>query len=349
MTERYLMFKVFYLFLLLFLTSLAFTQTITVLTHNSFNISKEVIANFTEQTGIEIRFLEGGDAGETVNRAILTKKRPLADLLYGVDNSLIAKAIKEDIFEPYESELLGNILPSYTSDFKGFATPIDVGFVNFNLDKKWFQENSLVFPTDISQLTEETYRGLTVVENPVSSSPGLAFMLATIAKFDEDWLNYWADLRDNDLLITEGWTEAYYTAFTRYDGDRPIVLSYASSPAAEVVFAEKKLEDAPTANLFCESCVYRQIEAVGILKNTKQPEAAKAFIDYMLSINFQEDIPLNMFVYPINQKAKLPEVFAYSQVPQEDEIAHLPADTIEENLADWLEDWTKVVLQGHNP
>ena len=343
------MFKVFYLFLLLFLTPLAFTQTITVLTHSSFNISKEVIADFTEQTGIEVRFLEGGDAGETVNRAILTKKRPLADLLYGVDNSLIAKAIKEDIFEPYKSELLEQIPQRYTLDFKGFATPIDIGFVNFNLDKQWFQENNLVFPTDISQLTEETYRGLTVIENPVSSSPGLAFMLATIARFDEDWLNYWADLRDNDLLITEGWTEAYYTAFTRYNGDRPIVLSYASSPVAEVVFSEKELEDTPTANLFCESCVYRQIEAVGILKGTKQPEAAKAFIDYMLSLNFQEDIPLNMFVYPVNQEAKIPEVFAYSQVPQENEVTNLSAETIEENLADWLNDWTRVVLQGHSP
>ncbi len=349
MTERYLMFRSFVVSFFLFFAPLAFTQTITVLTHDSFNISKEVITAFTEQTGIKVKFLQGGDAGETTSRAILTKQRPLADLFYGIDNNLMARALKEDIFEPYESPLLEYVPKSYNTDFKGFATPVDVGFVNFNLDKAWFLENNLAFPTDISQLTEESYKGLTVIENPVSSSPGLAFMLATITKFDKDWLDYWADLRDNDLLVTEGWTEAYYTAFTRYGGNRPIVLSYASSPAAEIIFSEDELDDAPTINLFCEFCVYRQIEAVGILRGTKEPQAARAFIDYMLSLEFQEDIPLNMFVYPVHKNAEVPEIFITSQVPQQNQIASLQVDAVEENLANWLDSWTKVVIQGQNP
>ncbi len=350
MTERNFVLRKIYFSLFLLLNSLVFTQTITVLTHDSFSISKAIIDDFTKQTGIRVRFLQGGDAGEVTSKAILTKHRPLADLFYGIDNSLIARALKAGIFEPYESPLLEHIPQSYALDFKGFATPIDIGFVNFNLDKAWFLDSNLELPTDISQLTEERYKGLTVVENPVSSSPGLAFMLATIIKFGEDWLNYWADLRDNDLLVSEGWTEAYYTAFTHYGGDRPIVLSYASSPAAEVIFAETELTSAPTFNLFCELCVYRQVEAIGILRGTKQLEAAKTFIDYMLGLKFQEDIPLNMFVYPVNPDAKIPESFTtYSQVPSENEVASLKAGTIEENLANWLESWVRVVMQGQNP
>lgn len=338
----------FYLGFWLFFPA-ALAQKLTVLTHNSFSISEQIINDFTEQTGIKVLFLEGGDAADTINRAILTKKRPLADVLYGVDNNLINRAISENIFQPYKSSQLEHIPQAYQADFKGFATPVDIGFVNFNLDDEWFLANKVEPPSDISQLTTETYKGLTVVENPLSSTPGLAFMLTTIAKFGDDWLYYWADLRDNDLLVSEGWTEAYYTAFTRYGGDRPIVLSYASSPAAEVFFADKELEKSPTSNLFCEVCVYRQIEAVGILTGTKQTTAAKAFVDYMLTINFQEDIPLNMFVYPVHQAAKLPEEFTHSQIPQESELAQIPANVVTENLTKWQDNWTQIVLQGQEP
>jgi len=337
--------------LVLLTLSFASAQTLRVLTHNSFNISEEVIQAFTEETGIEVEFLEGGDAGETVNRAILTKGNPLADVLYGVDNSLIARAQGEGIFEPYESPMLENVPERYRFSEDNLVTPVDVGYVNFNYDKAWFEERGLEPPTDITQLTEEPYRDLTVVQNPASSSPGLAFMLATIAKFGEEgWLDFWADLRDNGVQVTEGWEDAYYTAFTRYGGDRPIVLSYASSPAAEVVFAEEALQDAPTANLFCERCVFEQIEAAGILRGTENREAAERFIDFMLSECFQEDIPLNMFVYPVNEEAELPEVFTrYSQVPAPEQIATLPPEEIEANLAEWLDAWTRVVQQGGEP
>jgi thiamine transport system substrate-binding protein len=331
-------------------SSIASAQTLRVLTHNSFNISEEVIQAFTEETGIEVEFLEGGDAGETVNRAILTKGNPLADVLYGVDNSLIARARGEGIFEPYESPMLEKVPERYRFSEDNLVTPVDVGYVNFNYDKGWFEERGLTPPTDITQLTEEPYRDLTVVQNPASSSPGLAFMLATIAKFGNGWLEFWAALRDNGVQVSEGWSDAYYTSFTRYGGDRPIVLSYASSPTAEVVFAETPLSEAPTANLFCEACVFEQIEAAGILAGTQNREAAEALIDFMLSTRFQEDIPLNMFVYPVNEEAAIPEVFErFGQLPEPSHIATLDAEEVEANLSDWLDAWTRVVQQGQEP
>ena len=337
---------------LLFLGS-AFAQTLTVLTHDSFAISEEIIEVFTAETGIEVEFLPAGDAGEVVNRAILTKDNPLGDVLYGIDNSLLARAVSENIFEPYLSPELENVNARYLFDAEGFVTPIDVGFVNFNLDKAYFEEVGLEPPGDISQLTEEAYRGLTAIQNPATSSPGLAFMLTTIARFgtggETTWLDYWAGLRDNDVLVSSGWNDSYYTSFTRYGGDRPIVLSYASSPAAEVMFAEEALEDAPTSNLFCETCVYQQIEAAGILKGTDKLEAAKTFIDFMLGETFQSDIAPNMFVYPAVEDISLPKAFAlYSQVPTPEQTAVLPEGT-EENLQSWLGEWTQVVEQGRDP
>ncbi len=325
-------------------------RTLTVLTHGSFDVSEEVMAAFTEETGITVAFLAGGDAGEVLNRAVLTRDNPLADLLFGVDNNLIARALEADIFEPYESPMLAAVASEYIFEENHFVTPVDAGFVNFNYHKAWFTERELDLPADITQLAEEAYRGLTVVTNPATSSPGLAFMLATVARFGDGWLEFWAGLRDNDLLVTDGWSDAYYTAFSPYGGDRPVVLSYASSPAAEVFFAGEELDDAPTGNLFCERCVYRQIEAIGILRGTEKREEAQALIDFMLSTRFQEDIPLTMFVYPVNPGAALPEVFLrYGQLPAEGEIASLPAAEIEANLEGWLDAWAAVVLQGRDP
>ena len=334
---------------LLLLLSTVSAQTLTVLTHGSFSLSEEVVASFTEETGTKVEFVEGGDAGETVNRAILTKNNPLADVLYGVDNSLIARAVDEGIFEPYRSPALSAVPDEYL--FAGdLVTPINVGYVSFNYDKSYFAENGTALPETLEQLTEEAYRGLTVVQNPANSSPGLAFMLATIAKFGDEWLDYWADLRDNDVQVTDGWEGAYYTSFTQYGGDKPIVLSYATSPAAEVVFAEEDLDDAPTGNLFCEACVYRQIEAAGILAGTDNVEAARRFIDFMLSEQVQEDIPLNMYVYPVIESAALPDVFErYAQTPTPEQVATLPSQEVEANLADWLDAWTQVVQQGREP
>jgi thiamine transport system substrate-binding protein len=322
----------------------ASAQTLRVLTHDSFAVSQEIIDEFTAQTGITLEFLPAGDAGEVVNRAILT-------VLYGIDNSLLARAVSEDIFIPYQSSELKNIPKQFQFDENHFLTPVDVGYINFNIDKAYFEEKEIPLPTDILELLTPPYKSLTVVQNPATSSTGLGFMLATIARFGEEgdytWLDFWRDLRDNEVQVSSGWSEAYYTAFTRYGGDRPIVLSYATSPAAEVIFAEEKLDAAPTANLFCESCVYEQIEAVGILKGSKNIEAAQMFIDFMLSEKFQSDVPGQMFVYPVVNDIRLPDEFnLYAAKPGAKQIASLSPAVIEANLRRWLKEWTTVVEQG---
>lgn len=339
---------------LILVLGLSAAQTLTVLTHDSFNISQAVIDAFTAETGIGLEFIAAGDANEVVSRAILTRDNPLGDLLYGVDNSSLSRAVAAGIFEPYESPNLTLVNPRYQFDPEHFVTPINVGYVNFNIDLAYFETTGLALPSDISELTEPEYARRTVVQNPATSSPGLAFMLTTIARFGEgmhgDWLDYWAALRDNGVQVTDGWSNAYYTAFSLYGGDRPIVLSYASSPTAEVIFAEEPLEEAPTVNLFCESCVFEQIEAIGILRGSSNIEAAQQFIDFMLTETFQQDIAPNMFVYPVVDGTSLPPEFnQFGQIPTTAESVQLDSATIETNLTRWLNQWTQVVEQNRAP
>lgn len=338
-------------------------QRLTVLTHDSFALPKELVDDFTARTGIAVTFLQGGDAGEVVNRAVLTRARPLADVLFGVDESLLQRVRAEGIFEPYLSPALARVDPAFRFDPSGLVTPIDVGYVVPNVDVGWFAANDLPWPSDLADLAAAPYRGLTVVLNPASSSPGLAFLAATVARFGDpqagivgtaggggDWLDFWADLAKNDVAVADGWTDAYYTRFTRYGGDRPIVVSYATSPAAEVIFADAPLSAAPTANLTCAGCAYRQVEAAGILAGTKQRAAAEAFIDFLLSPAVQSAIPLAMFVAPVVADApEPPEFLAYGRVAPGAVATPLAPGVLEANQARWLKQWTAVVLQGRLP
>jgi thiamine transport system substrate-binding protein len=335
------------------LAASAAAQSVTVLTHDSFAISRAVVEAFTADTGIEVQFVSGGDAGSTLNRAILTRDRPVADVLFGVDEGMLARALAVDLFDPYRSAERVHVDPAYDLPVFGDAvTPIDAGFVTFNLDRGWFEADGRPLPVSLDDLADPAYAELTVVMDPATSSPGLAFMLGTIGVYGEDgWLAYWARLRDNGVMVLSGWSDAYYTAFSRYGGDRPIVLSYASSPAAEVLFSDDPdADEAPTANLRCAGCSVRQIETAGVLRGAANPAAARAFIDFMLSETFQADVPLQMFVYPVREGTPLPATFeAFAEVPEADELAALPGSLEAERIERWLDQWTDVVVRGLDP
>ncbi len=338
-----------FLFLLSSCTSAPKTsapQTITVMTHDSFAISEDVVTAFEETNNVKIIFLPSGDAGSMLNKAILTKAAPLADVMFGVDNTFLSRALDEDIFESYASPELQNIPDDFKLDSSNRATPVDYGDVCINYDKKYFAENNLAVPQNLEDLTEPEYNGLLVVENPATSSTGLAFLLATVARYGDSFTEYWQALKDNGVVVVDGWETAYYTNFSGSSGKgpQPMVVSYASSPAAEVVFAETPLDDSPTASVIGPDTCFRQIEFVGILKGTKNRDLAEKFVDFMLSKQFQEDMPLQMFVYPVNPKAVLPDAFVkFAQVPTQPATLS-PAD-IAANRDAWIQAWTNVVLK----
>jgi thiamine transport system substrate-binding protein len=319
---------------------------ITLMSHDSFSISDEVIAEFEAANNAEVEYLPSGDAGSALNQTILSKNNPLADVFFGVDNTFMSRALEADVFDPYASPLLDNVPDELELDPQNRLLPVDYGDVCLNYDKAWFVERGIDPPADLDALKEPTYKGLTVIENPATSSPGLAFLLATVGHFGEEgYLDYWQALRDNDVLVVDGWEEAYWGQFSAAsDGDRPIVVSYASSPPAEVFFAEEPMEEAPTAVVLGDGACFRQIEFIGILRGTEQRALAEKLIDFMLSKGFQEDIPLQMFVFPANETAALPDVFVqYAKIPESP--AYVSPEAIESNREAWLEAWTETVLR----
>jgi thiamine transport system substrate-binding protein len=322
--------------------------TLTVAAHDSFNLSEEIIAAFEEEHNATVQVLALGDAGEALNKIILSKDAPLADLFFGVDNTFLSRALDADVFVPYASPALENIPDELELDPEHRLLPVDVGYININADRAWFEENNLPIPATLEELTQPEYAGLLVVMNPATSSPGLAFLLTTIAYFGEDgYLAYWESLAANDVLIVDGWSTAYYEHFTAGSegaGDRPLVVSYSSSPPADVVFATDGRTEPATVNVSPANGTFRQIEFVGILQGASQPELAQAWIDYMLSVPVQEDIPLQMYVYPANATAELPDLFVqFAQRPEAP--AALDPATIEANREAWIAAWTDLMLR----
>lgn len=318
-------------------------ETLTLIAHDSFAGTAQEAGSFdpfTEETGIGVEVVAAGDTGALVNQAVLTRDNPLADVLFGVDDTFLSRALDEDIFVPYEADHLENV-DDDLEEPEDRVTPIDFGDVCLNYDKSWFEESELDVPSTLEELRASEYAGILTVEHPATSSPGLAFMLATIDEFGEDgWLDFWADLRDGGVNIVADWDSAYYGEFTQYGGESPVVVSYASSPPAEVIFAEEPPTVAPTGVI--EGGCYRQIEYAGILEGTEFPEASGDLIDFMLSVEFQETIPLNWFVFPANQDAELPEPFLEHTVIPESPTRFDTA-TIAENRDRWIDQWVEVM------
>jgi thiamine transport system substrate-binding protein len=329
------------------------TPVLTVMTHDSFSISAELVTQFEEAHQARLVFVPSGDAGSVLNRAILTKGSPQADVLYGVDNAFLSRALNEGLFESYASPLLEKIPDEYKLDPANGALPVDYGDVCINYDKAYFALHDLRIPLSLEDLTAPEYGkqggrdGLLVVENPATSSPGLAFLLATISRFGEEgYLQFWQELKDNGVVVANDWNTAYYTNFSASSGKgaQPMVVSYASSPAAEVIYASTPLTEAPTASITAPGTCFRQVEFVGILKGTKQLALAQAFVNFMLDVDFQEDMPLQMFVYPVNMDAGLPEEFTlYTQTAMSPAV--LDMATIDANREKWIQAWTEVMLK----
>lgn len=320
---------------------------LTVMTHDSFAVTEALVKQFESDNNVKLTFLKSGDAGAALNKAILSKNAPSADVFYGVDNTFLSRALSEGIYEPYASPALSQVDAAYQLDPTNSALPVDYGDVCINYDKAYFTQKNLAVPASLEDLLKPAYKGLLVVESPATSSTGLAFLLATIAHFGPDkYLGYWASLKDNGVLVVNGWEAAYYTNFSGSSGKgaQPLVVSYATSPAAEVVFAKDPPADAPTASVVGPQSCFRQVEFVGILKGTKQRKLAEKFVDFMLSKTFQEDMPLQMFVYPVLKGAAIPEAFTkYAQVSAAP-ATMAPAE-IAKNRDAWIKAWNDLVLK----
>lgn len=318
--------------------------TVTLMTHDSFNVSKPVLDAFHDETGITVKILTAGDAGAALNQAILSKDAPVADVFFGVDNTFLTRALDAGIFEAYTPPATSQVPAELRLDASGRLTPVDYADVCVNADDAALAASATPAPTDLESLTEPRYKDDLVVENPATSSPGLAFVLATIAEFGTGgWQRYWEALRANGVKVAEGWESAYFGEFSAGGGGgrRPLVVSYATSPVATVVNADPPVDRATTS--VASGTCFRQVEFAGVLDGTREPGPARRVVDFLLSQQFQADLPLQMYVYPALEGVPLPQVFVDNAAAVEHPHTLAP-DDIAAHRDEWIEEWKQVVL-----
>jgi thiamine transport system substrate-binding protein len=317
--------------------------TVRLLAHDSFSVSKDLIADFEKRTGLTLEIVTGGDAGAMVAGSVLAAGQPTADVMFGVDNTLLSRAVDAGVFAPYTSPEDSSLAPALQGDTAdGQVTPVDYGDVCVNYDAASLKKLGVAAPTSLDDLVDPAYKDLLVVEDPGTSSPGLAFLLATIAQYGEDgWQDYWTKLRDNGVKVSGSWTDAYEGDYSANGGDRPMVVSYATSPPAEIVYASDPKPTAPTSSVLTEGC-YRQVEYAGVLAGTPNEAAAQKVVDWLVSGPVQADVPLSMFVFPAREGTPLPDVFTKFAATVANPL-QLPPDQVAANLSTWLSDWGTVM------
>jgi thiamine transport system substrate-binding protein len=326
------------------------SKTVTLVSHDSFVASPAVLKEFTRQSGYTVKVLKSGDAGAALNKEILTKGAPQGDVFFGVDNTLLSRALDNGLFTPYEAKGLDRVAEAARLDKdKHRVTPVDTGDICVNYDKKYFADRKLAPPQSFDDLAKPAYKNLLVTENAATSSPGLGFLLGSVGKYGDDgWQDYWKKLKANGVKVVDGWETAYNEEFSgsaggkKAKGDRPLVVSYASSPPAEVLYAEPQPAEAPTG--VATGTCFRQTEFAGLLKGAKNEAGGKALLDFLISTKFQEDMPLNMFVNPVVKDAKLPELFTKHGVVV-DKPETVAPDEIAKNREQWVQSWSSLVLK----
>ncbi|KRB80326.1 ABC transporter substrate-binding protein [Nocardioides sp. Root190] len=312
---------------------------VTLVTHESFAIPDELVAEFEKDTGFELTISKLADAGTLTNQLVLTRSKPVGDVVFGVDNTFATRAVDEDVLEAYAPEL-----PSGAEEFElpgddeDALTPIDTGSVCVNVDTAWFRKQGIPEPQDLGDLTDPAYKDLFVVPAASTSSPGLAFLTATISRYGDDWTGYWEDLVANGAKVVKGWTEAYFEDFTFSGGDRPIVVSYDSSPA----FTLNKAGTRSTTRALLDGC-FEQVEYAGVLAGEDtNVEGAHAVIDWLLSPEVQAALPPSMYVFPVADGVELPADWAkFTERPAETE--NLAPARIAEERQGWIEEWNEII------
>ena len=327
--------------------------TLRVMTHDSFSLPKETLAQFEKKAGVKLQIVKGGSAGEMLNKLILTRNQPIADVVYGIDNTLLPRAQAAGIIDPYLGPAARRKAAAPMDDkadangVSAGVVPVNYGYVTFNIDKAWFARQQLALPASLQDLTRPAYNRLVVVQHPATSSAGQAFLLATISGLGEEAaFDWWARMRANGVKVAQGWSDAYYKDFSKNGGTRPIVVSYATSPAAEVFYSKEKIHTPPTANLFLTGAVFRQVEGVALLKGADPTarEAAMAFIEFMRSPAVQRDLQTSMWMYPAESQAKREDIL--QQYAQEPATFNSPTGAaLHANAKRWLHRWNTVVLK----
>lgn len=319
----------------------AHATDLRVLTHSAFAVPKPLLEQFEAESGIQLHISKSGDAGEMLNKLILTRGAPVADVVFGIDNTLVGKALAAQVLDTYTGPAAGR---ASSVTLSGPVIPVDYGYVSINYDKAWFAKKKLALPKSLDDLAKAPYAKLLAVQNPATSSTGNAFMLATIgAMGEEKAFGWWARMRSNGLKVAKGWSEAYYTEFSQNGGAYPLVVSYATSPAAELFYSNGKFTEPPTGSLTLPGGVFRQVEGVALVKGGAARPAAEKFIEFMRSPAVQKGLQTEMWMFPVEAGVARSDAMRFAPEP----AAHASpsAQDVASKGAAWVLRWTKVVLK----
>lgn len=312
---------------------------VVLVTYSAYELP-DAAADFTEETGIEIEVVRIDDAGSALNQVILTAGEPAGDVFFGVDNTFLTQAQDSEAFAAYEPAGLGDVPGELRLDDTGRFTPVDESSVCVDYDTRWFAERDLAPPAGLDDLVDEAYRDLLVVQNPALSSPGLAFLAATHATFGAGTGTWWEQLRENGVAVAASWDDAWYSRYTGSGGDRPLVVSYSSSPPAEVIFSEDGLTE-PITGVLTETC-FRQVEFAALLEGAEHPDAGRRLLDAMLTEDWQAGLPLSNFVFPARSGVELPPEFDRWAVRPDDPITLAP-EQIGDQRSAWIDEWRRIM------
>ena len=315
--------------------------SLRVITHSSFALPKPLLAKFEAEHNIKLSIVKAGDAGEMLSKLILTRAQPIADVVYGIDNTLQAKAQAAGVLDAYTGPAQQR---KPVVGLGALLVPVNYGYVTLNYDKASFTKSGVPLPQSLDDLTKPAYKGMLVVQNPATSSPGNAFLLSTIASLGEAAaFDRWAKMRANEIKVAKGWSEAYYTDFAKNGGKHPIVVSYATSPAAEVFYSKTKITEPPTGSLAIKGAAFQQVEGVALVKGGEQRNAAEKFIEFMRSSPVQEGLQTEMWMFAAEAGTAKAEAMKYASEPTAYQT--LPADFSSEKNSEWISRWTKTVLK----
>lgn len=314
----------------LMISVLAFSDLI-VYTYDSMvsGLAKDIAPVFESIYGEKVKFLSFGDAGKALSRILIEGKKTKADVILGLDQTLLLKAKRYGILMSYRPVNYGLIKESLRpKDYT--ATPFDYGSIAIVYNTKTVKDP----PRSFEDLLSPRFKRKIVVEDPRTSSTGLSFLLWTVAVYGDEFADYWRKLKDNILTVTSGWDEAFEMLER---GEADLMVSYLTDGAYSYYYY-KSAKFLPTV---MKEGMFVQREYVGIVKYTKKPELAKRFVEIMLSSFVQKKIPLKQWMFPVTD-VKLPEVFQ-KYVPRVNKMIEIDPEKVSKNLDKWINEWEEAL------
>jgi len=321
------------------------TEKLVVYTYSSFaswGAAPFIEEAFEKKHDVDVQFVATGDARMMLTKLLTEREagRPGADVFVGVGSVDLSMARGEDLFVPLTGEDIPN-LASVREDLLIDPTnsliPYEHSYVTLVYDSQVLAVEDV--PLTFEQLLDPKYKKMLILEDPRTSSVGLAFLLWTIHQYgDPGYLDYWRKLLPNVLTITQGWSAAYDLFLAR---EAPIVVSFSTDTAYSVI----EEGSARYKVMLLNSQGYRSIYLMGIVKGTKQQGLCKELLDFVLSPEVQERISTTEWMFPANRKTLLPVLFYQNAVFPPDPVM-VPSERIGENLDRWLLEWAGIIVGG---